>query len=168
MQDVSELVKTVLATAIGTGIGILVVPRILAKLPRIRFERRGGPTPPPPAQTPQGDPKAPQIHPLFNALAKAMQLKYEAAAKKVQFNDPNKLGNVELREVVLTKEMQERGPVPDVPAIRWTDDAIGQWLSRQSFKTWYPVHVFQHPNGNLLFSQPMRPEEVYGHVEPPR
>lgn len=167
MHDAFELAVIVLAV-IGAGIFVYYFAvGVASRLPRIRFEQRGAPTPLPQPETRQGDPKAAQIHPLFEALAKALAMKYEAAAKKVRFDDPNKLG-VPLREVQMPKEQVERGPIPDVPAIRWTDDAIGMWLSKQGFQTQYPVHIFTDPTGNLLFSQPLEPEKVYGHIEPPR
>lgn len=61
------------------------------------------------------------------------------------------------RTAVLTKAMQERGPIPDVPAVKWTDDAVLGWLRSNGFDINRPIATFQDTNsGDILFKQPER------------
>jgi len=158
-----ELFVKGLIAGVAGGLGGALVALIWRKLPRIRFEwgRAGEPSQPTKAaKTGLAGPVPAQIEPILKAVAASVQIRNQIMAREhgLKTSDAQ---TVPLREAVMDKAMQERGPVPDVPAIRWTDDAINVWLMRQGFKTQYPVHIFQDPNGNLMYSQPLDPEKFY-------
>lgn len=66
-------------------------------------------------------------------------------------------GNVtppEIKRAVLTKEMQERGPVPDVPAIKWTRDALAMFAVKQGFDINSPIDIAANmKTGDVILEQ---------------
>lgn len=62
----------------------------------------------------------------------------------------------EMRRTVLTKELMERGPVPDVPAIKWNDHALFSWLKEKEFDLRVPINVSKNiQTGEVIFEQPV-------------
>jgi hypothetical protein len=98
---------------------------------------------------------------LLKAVANALELRTQITAQNKRINLPDQ-PKVKLREAILTPTEQERGPVPDVPAIKWTNEAINLWLTNRGFDTEYPVQIYQDKNNrNLMFCQPLDPVAFY-------
>lgn len=61
----------------------------------------------------------------------------------------------EIKRAVLTLEMQKRGPIPDVPAIKWTSDALAMFLATQGLNPQALVKITKTPSNDLVFEQPV-------------